>query len=190
MKKVIRLTESDLYKIVNRVLREQEKDQSGQELPGEDAYQKSVQAQKEMDDTIINNFVNQPSMVNYGGKTYYYKINQVKIPKINESRTIGLMGNQIKPTGGGKFTDVKIGSNNRPPYFITYYTCKWFKQPEGEKKPLPTLDYKGRIEFLNDRAQDDSSDTATIYQDTVNFIEENWCKKMPQLDSSNEFGLV
>jgi hypothetical protein len=169
MAKIIRLTESDLNKIVRRVLREQAQDQAGQELPGEDAYQKSVQAQKEMDDNIINRFMGKVSVAGDGGKTYYYRINDVKMPKIDESRTIRLIGKQVKAAGGRNYTDFKIGSND--PYFIVNYKCKWFQQPEGENKSLPQLDYKGRIEFLNEKAMSDSSNNAFINKDSVNFID-------------------
>jgi hypothetical protein len=141
-----------------------------------------------MDDTIENRFLNKVSIATDGGKTYYYRINDVKMPKIDESRTIQLIGKQVKPAGGRNYTDFKIGNNE--PYFIVNYKCKWFQQPEGENKSLPQLDYKGTIDFLDDKGIGSSSNKAIIFKDTVNFIEENWCKKMPQLNSSNEFGLV
>jgi hypothetical protein len=205
MAKIIRLTESDLNKIVRRVLREQAQDQASQELPSEDGYEKQVRVRKEMEEKLKSHFQGNPTQITFpnapnkvigaenkqNGKMEYFQnvqfmISNVIIPSVFDTnalrvppRVITLVGNRIERQGDDVYgySDKPLGRTGSA-YDSPYIEVKYLCKRNEKNKTAP-LNYMGKADFTIYQTGFSKMDVK-LQVPTVEYIENNWCIYQPE----------
>jgi hypothetical protein len=200
MKKVVRLTESQLKDVIKRVISEQAMNQNP-ETPGEDAYEKQVSNQKASDEKFKSDLKknNRVSVITFpqqeimNKKTYTsdkvsrfeFKIDDVTLPANFDPeqlavppRTIKLKGMRLEidsenPYEGKKYKPIDTSDSYNNPFILVSYLCK--RNKENLKVPL---DYKARAETVFNGMS--KSIDGILKKETVEFIENNWCSYQPE----------
>jgi hypothetical protein len=165
MKKIIKLTENDLSRIVKKVLVEQESDINYQQIS----------------DELVNALKGAKSyfVPPKAGEPYGFEIEQVTVPSdAMGKKSISIIGKE------GRVVGDDLTPVDKPIKLYIEYFCKTSLDQESNKGAV--IDGGANLQ-LSQQKQGIMDGKGRINKKLANFIETTWCQKLPKGSSSNPF---